>query len=176
MQINELKIPGVFLLHPPIYSDSRGVFRRAFCKSLMSDFGINTNVSQGNISANPIKGTFRGFHMQRHPYEEAKTMTCITGSVFNVVVDLRLSSPTFKQWLSVNILSSEGTSLHVPEGCANAWLTLEDNTIVHYYMSEDFHPESSFGFRYDDPLFNFVWPTPIRVISDKDKSYPDLNL
>ena len=175
MKFTELRLHGVCLIEPELFSDERGVFRRTFCAKELSDHGLESTAVQGNISENPHEGTLRGFHFQVPPFEEAKTLLCITGSLFDIVVDLRPTSPTFLEWVSVELSAEDRCSLHVPAGCANAWLTTAPNTAVHYYMSEAYRPNTDRGFRYNDPIFSFRWPCEPRIISQKDASYPDFD-
>jgi dTDP-4-dehydrorhamnose 3,5-epimerase len=175
MTFVELELPGVWLLEAQVFADDRGAFWRSFCAGEFAAHGLATTAVQGNVSANPHEGTLRGFHYQQRPFEEAKTISCMTGALFDIVVDLRPDSPTFMQWVSVEISARDRRSLHVPAGCANAWLTTQPDTIVHYYMSEAYVPASYRGFRYNDPAFDFRWPVEPRVISEKDRSFPDFD-
>ncbi len=175
MTFTALDLPGVWLIDPILHEDERGVLRRSFCAEEFRAHGLVDTVLQGNISENPQAGTLRGFHYQLPPFQEAKTITCVGGALFDIVADLRPESPTFMRWVSVELSASGGRSLHVPAGCANAWLTMAPHTVVHYYMSELYVQASYRGFRYDDPAFGFRWPEPPRVISDKDRSFPDFD-
>lgn len=171
MEFQELSIPGLWLLTPSLVSDERGFFRRSFCTDEFAAHGLAPQTVQGNISVNPVKGTMRGFHYQLAPHGEAKTLTCVTGRIFNVVVDLRRESPTFLRSEIMVLDAVECKSVHVPKGCANAYLTLEQGTIIHYYMSERYVPGAARGFRYDDPAFGISWPTPPGLVSAKDLAY-----
>lgn len=175
MRFVALKLPGVCLIEHDLITDERGAFRRSFCSREFERQGLVPTVVQGNVSENLYEGTLRGFHFQLSPFEEAKTITSLTGALYDVVVDLRPNSPTFKQWVSVELSSTNRQSLYVPAGCANAWLTMAPNTVVHYYMTEYYSPSSYRGFRYNDPSFNFHWPTEPRVISEKDRGLPDFD-
>lgn len=175
MKFFEQEIKGVWLIEPEPSVDHRGILRRHFCQKEFGERVINTIIRQTNISENRYKYTLRGFHYQIRPFEEAKTITCFQGSIYDIVVDLRLQSETFLKWMAFEINSNNKFSLHVPAGCANAYLTLTDNTLIHYYMSEFYSPESCRGFRYNDPIFNFVWPAEPKVISEKDRNYPDFD-
>lgn len=172
MKFHETRIPGVWIIDAEPFTDARGAFRRHFCAREFRAHGIATDVVQGNVSENPHEGTLRGFHYQVPPFGEAKTMSCLTGSIYDIVADLRPDSPAFMQWIGVEISADNRRSLHVPAGCANAWLTTSPNTIVHYYMSEAFEPASGRGIRYDDAAFGFRWPSAPKVISEKDLAYP----
>ena len=173
MKFNELSISGSFLIEPELFCDERGIFRRHYCQEEYNRHGIKTGVLQGNISENPHLHTLRGFHYQLEPHAEGKTISCITGSVFDIIVDLRKESKTYMQWESVTLDSDKRNAIYIPPGCANAYLTTASNTIVHYYMSELYTPNSYQGFSYKDPEFNFVWPSDIKFISKKDENLPN---
>jgi dTDP-4-dehydrorhamnose 3,5-epimerase len=173
MRFDEQSLPGVVLLVPEVFTDDRGAFRRNFCTRLLAENGIDFTVCQGNISENPTRYTMRGFHYQKSPSSESKILTPVSGSLYNVVVDLRASSPTYLQWAAFNLSAERRESLHVPAGCANAFLTIDMNTVVHYYMGDYFRPETYAGFRYNDPRFSVEWPHEPLVISDRDASFPD---
>ena len=173
MIFEKQKIDGLFLIKPSPYEDNRGIFHRSYCDAELAKAGINFIVKQGNISENFKKHTLRGFHYQKQPSNESKIISCITGSLFNVVIDLRKNSETYHQSVALNISSYLKDSIHVPSGCANAFLTLEDNTIVHYYMGDSFNPNTYSGFRYDDPMFSVKWPFEPKVISEKDLNFID---
>ena len=166
-------IKDLFLIIPDLHRDERGVFRRSFCKEIFEKNGVNFNSLQGNISENFNKHTLRGFHYQSSPSDESKIITCITGALFNIVLDLRKKSKTYKQWSSLEIDSNKRQSIYVPAGCASAFLTLEDNTIVHYYMNDLYNPNTYKGIRYNDPSFSFKWPFEPKIISEKDLNLPD---
>ncbi len=173
MNFREQKIPGVFLIEHEPFSDHRGKLERHFCAKEYQDAGINPKICQTNISYNIKRGTLRGFHYQRPPDSECKTISCIKGEIYDIVVDIRKESKTFMKWQTFTLDESRHLSLYIPSGCANAFLTMKDDTAVLYYMSEFYAPESYCGFRYNDPLFNFKWPENPAVISDKDKNFPD---
>ena len=173
MKFISQKINDLFLIIPDLHSDERGVFRRSFCKEIFEKNGVNFNSLQGNISENFNKHTLRGFHYQSSPSDESKIITCVTGALFNIVLDLRKKSKTYKQWSSLEIDSNKRQSIYVPAGCASAFLTLEDNTIVHYYMNDFYNPNTYKGIRYNDPLFSFKWPCEPKIISEKDLNLPD---
>ena len=175
MKFTRLTLPGVWLTEPELHADERGVLWRSFCAKEYAEHGLTCAVMQGNISENPHEGTLRGFHFQLPPFQEAKTIMCVTGALFDIVADLRPDSPTFMKWLSAELSAAGRQSLHVPSGCANAWLTMAPNTTVHYYMSELYSPASYRGIRYNDPAFRFRWPNEPRLISDKDRSFPDFD-
>ena len=165
----------MFLIEPDVHGDERGSFRRHFCADEFSAHGLVSAVAQGNLSENVHEGTLRGLHYQTGPYAEAKTLSCITGAVYDITVDLRPESPTFMRWVSAQLSADDRRSLHVPAGCANGWMTLAPGTIVHYYMSEKFVPGAARGIRYNEPRFDFRWPMQPTVISERDRTFPDFD-
>jgi dTDP-4-dehydrorhamnose 3,5-epimerase len=176
MKAFKQRLPGVTLIAPDVFYDNRGSFRRNFCTAQLAEIGISFTVYQGNISENPKKYTLRGFHYQKFPSNESKILTPLSGTLYNVVLDLRPTSNTYLQWLGMEISSERKESLYIPTGCANAFLTTEVNTVVHYYMSDSFRPETYAGIRYNDPLFNIVWPHEPLFISEKDRSFSNFTV
>jgi dTDP-4-dehydrorhamnose 3,5-epimerase len=174
MNVIAQQLPGMYLIWGEPYSDKRGVFRRHFCQQSLLQQGIQFEVKQGNISENPYAGTLRGFHFQLSPYAEQKILTVLSGSIWNVTVDLRPESPTYRQYQVLQLNAAERQSLLIPAGTANAFLTMSDNTLVHYYMSELFQPDSYRGFHYRDPDLAITWPQPVKLISDHDDNLPTL--
>ena len=173
MRFFEQELKGVFLIKPNLYEDERGIFRRSFCENELSKQGITFTVKQGNISQNPKRYTMRGFHYQKRPSKETKILSCVTGSLYNVVIDLRKNSKTYMKWVALEVSATNAQSIYVPAGCANAFLTMSENTIVHYYMG-DFFKESSYGgIRYNDPSFSVKWPCEPDIISEKDLNFGD---
>jgi len=175
MKFEELPIRGAWLIRPELFVDERGVFRRHFCAAEFAAHGIAATVAQGNVSENPHLHTLRGFHYQIPPHAEGKTISCFSGSLFDIIVDLRPESASYLKWTSLALSAESRASLHIPAGCANAYLTMQPHTVVHYYMSEPYEPGSYRGFRYDDSAFEFDWPANPRVISEKDKALPNLD-
>jgi len=176
LRFKQLELPGVWLIEPEPHEDERGSLRRHFCAREFADHGLQGAVTQGNIAENTHIHTLRGFHYQLAPHAEAKTMTCLSGTLYDVVVDLRPESPLFGRWIAVELSTAARASLHIPAGCANAYLTMAPNTTVHYYMSEFYAPESYRGFRFDDPAVAVKWPAEPRVVSARDLGYPGLDL
>lgn len=171
MTFQETKLSGVFEIHFEPLHDSRGFFARSWCQKEFENHGLDPKVVQCNVSFNARKGTLRGMHYQAAPNAEAKLVRCTTGSVYDVVIDLRPQSPTFKQWIAAVLTSEQRNMIYVPEGCAHGFLTLEDRTEVFYQMSEFYNPESARGVRWDDPAFQIVWPAKVEVISERDLNY-----
>lgn len=169
----ETKLPGVFEIRFQPVADERGFFARSWCQREFANHGLNPKVVQCNVSASRRKGTLRGMHYQLPPYEEAKLVRCTSGSVYDVVIDLRRDSPTFKAWIAVVLTSEKRNMVYVPEGCGHGFLTLEDNAEVFYQMSEVYCPEAARGVRWDDPAFQIAWPEKVQVISERDRLHPD---
>jgi len=167
-------LPGVVKIDVEQKSDDRGFFARSYCRRDFAEQGLNPGLVQCNVSFNTKKGTLRGIHYQAEPMPEAKLVRCTAGAIYDVVVDLRPQSPTFKQWVGVTLSAENRRMLYVPERCGHGFLTLENNTEVFYQMSEFYYPELARGVRWNDPAFNITWPTAVQVISDRDRTYPDL--
>lgn len=174
MTFQETRLPGVFEIGLAMNSDERGFFARSWCQKEFEEHGLNPKLVQCNVSFNERKGTMRGLHYQAAPHAEAKLVRCTMGAIYDVVVDLRPQSPAFKEWIGVTLSAENRQMLYIPEGCAHGFLTLEDNTEVFYQMSEFYHPESARGVRWDDPAFKIEWPAPVEVISERDRTYPDV--
>lgn len=172
----ETKLKGAFIIKPQKTEDERGSFSRTFCKKEFAEHDLNASIVQCNISSNRKKGTFRGMHFQGPPFEEEKIVSCIQGSLIDYIVDLRSDSPTFKQWIGVELSAKNRYMLYVPKSFAHGFFTLSDDTQIFYQMTEYHHPEFAFGFRYNDPAFDIELPFEITSISEKDKSFPDLYL
>ena len=171
MIFEKQKIQGVYLIRPQPFKDKRGLFRRHFCKGEFKKNGIVHKIDQTNVSENLKKGTLRGFHYQKGSSAEAKTLSCLNGSIYDVVVDLRKNSKTFGKWISFILDNINKTAVHIPKGCANAFLTLKNNSIIHYYCSNKYDPKKEKGIRYNDPFFKFKWPIKPKIISEKDRSH-----
>jgi dTDP-4-dehydrorhamnose 3,5-epimerase len=175
MIVHKQKLSGVCLIEPEPYCDERGLLRRHFCQREFADHGIMTDVKQCNVSENKKRHTLRGFHYQMPPYGENKILSCMKGAIYDVVVDMREDSESYLQWESFELTEENRLSLYVPIGCANAYLTLKDDTWIFYYHSEFYAPGAEAAIRYNDPGFGFEWPTDPEVISDKDLAHPDFS-
>ncbi len=170
MIFTETKLKGTFIVEPERLEDERGFLARTFCVEEYEVHGRNRRLVQCNISFNRTKGTLRGMHFQAAPCEEAKLVRCTVGAIYDMAVDVRPDSPTFKQWVAVELTADNRKMLYIPEGFAHGFQTLEDNTEVFYQVSEFYHPESERGVRWDDPAFGIVWPAAgKRIISAKDQ-------
>jgi len=173
MKFQEQKIKGVWVVEAEPAQDSRGALCRHFCQNEYKEMGLDASIVQTNISENYKMHTLRGFHYQVKPFEESKTITCLKGAMYDVIVDVRPDSETYLQWLSFELTAGDRLSLYIPKGCANGYMTLEDSTTILYYMSEFYAPTSYVGFRYNDPLFKVKWPAEPAVISGKDDGFKD---
>jgi dTDP-4-dehydrorhamnose 3,5-epimerase len=169
----ETKLRGAFLIEPEKLEDSRGFFARTWCQREFAARRLNPRLVQCNISFNRKKGTLRGMHYQAAPYEEARLVRCLAGAIYDVIIDLRPESPTFKQHLAMVLKAQGHKMLYIPEGFAHGFQTLEDNTEVFYQMSEFYAPEYTRGVRWNDPAFSIQWPSAERIISQRDQHYPD---
>jgi|SRR5579884_347994 len=167
------EIEGACIVELEKREDPRGFFARGWCWAEFGDRGLANGLVQMNISFNRLKYTLRGFHYQTAPHQEDKLLRCVRGAVHDVLIDLRPDSPTYLSHIAVELSATNYRSLLVPKGCANAFLTLADETEVTYLVSEFYTPAAERGIRWDDPLFGINWPAPPAVISDKDRSWPD---
>jgi dTDP-4-dehydrorhamnose 3,5-epimerase len=174
MIFSESKLKGVFIIDPELREDPRGFFARTFCVQEFEAVGLNPNIVQCSTSFNRRKGTLRGLHYQELPHAEVKLVRCTRGSVYDVIVDLRPQSSTFREWIGVGLDADNRRSVYIPEGCAHGFLTLEDSSEVNYQMSEFYHQESARGVRWNDPAFQIDWPGEMTVISERDSTYPDV--
>jgi len=173
MVFHETKLQGVFEISLETVPDERGFFARCWCQKEFARHRLNPTVVQCSVSFNERKGTLRGLHYQAAPYLETKVVRCTRGALYDVVVDLRPQSPTFKGWVAVVLTATNRRMVYVPEGCAHGFLTLEDETEVFYQMSAFYHPDSARGVRWDDPAFQIVWPSAVAVIAERDRTYPN---
>ena len=169
------KIKGLIVVKSSIFFDKRGSFRRSFCKKFFKKNKIKFNVCQGNISENMKKGTLRGFHYQKKNNKDAKLLSCIRGEVLNVTIDLRKTSKTYLAIQKTLLSEKNKYSLLVPPGCANAFLTLKNKTIIHYYMNDYYKKKTDTGIRYNDPIIKVNWPIKPKIISKKDLNFKNFN-
>lgn len=166
-------VAGAVVIDIERIEDDRGFFARSWCEREFMAHGLNPRVAQVNIGRSTRKGTIRGLHYQLSPWQEAKTVRCTQGAVYDVVVDLRAESPTYRRWFGVELTGDNHRMLYVPEGCAQGYQTLVDNTEICYHTSQRYAPESARGVRYDDPAFGITWPLAVTNISQADLSWPD---
>jgi dTDP-4-dehydrorhamnose 3,5-epimerase len=172
MKFSPTKISGVVVIELERRSDERGFFARQWCADELAKAGLDANVSQINTSHSIAKGTLRGVHFQNHPHAEVKIVRCVRGAVFDVAVDLRPASPTFRQWIGLELDAENGRMLYIPKGCGHGFITLSPDTDLVYQASVPYAGSSASGVRYDDPAFAIAWPGKVEVISDQDRSWP----
>jgi dTDP-4-dehydrorhamnose 3,5-epimerase len=175
MKFTQTKLQGAWVIELEKRVDDRGFFARTWDEKERGDHGIYRKPVQMNMSFSAARGTMRGMHYQIPPFEESKFIRCTKGSIFDVIIDLRPNSPTFKQWFGIELTDKNYKMLFLPEGFAHGFVTLEDNTEVSYQVSAFYTPGSERIIRYNDPLFNITWPIPIVVLSDKDRDQADFN-
>jgi dTDP-4-dehydrorhamnose 3,5-epimerase len=166
-------LAGVFVIEPEPVSDERGWFARVFDADQFAAAGLDPQVVQCSLSRNPLARTLRGLHYQEAPHGETKLVRCTRGRLFDVAVDLRPGSPTFRRWTGLELSAESGLGLVIPPGCAHGFLTLEDDTDVMYQMSATHQSAVSRGLRWDDPGVSIAWPAEPAVISPRDHEYPD---
>lgn len=171
MIFTETKVAGAFLIQPQLLEDDRGFFARTYCVRELEARNISPQVVQRSISYNRLRGTLRGLHFQLPPHEENKFVSCIRGSVYDVIVDLRPASSTFRTWFATVLSADALSSLYVPQGCAHGFITLADSTTVQYDISEFYDASSAHGIRYDDPAFGIEWPMPPVVMGPRDLGF-----
>jgi len=166
-------IEGVVIVEPEKRVDDRGYFARTWCAREFAAHGIQVSFVQSNTSFNRYRGTLRGMHYDVSPFEEVKLVRCTRGALFDVAIDLRLQSRTYKQHVAVVLTADAANMLYIPEGCAHGFLTLADDTEVCYLMAPFYVPRPTRGVRWNDPAFAIEWPAPVAVISERDAGYPD---
>jgi dTDP-4-dehydrorhamnose 3,5-epimerase len=172
MKFQPTAVTGAFLIEPERHEDDRGFFARTYCVDELAQHGLDPKVVQRSISYNRRRGTLRGMHFQTAPHEENKIVSCIRGEIYDVVLDVRPASPSYRRWVGATLTADNHKLLFVPKGCAHGFITLTDDAIVHYEISEFHHPESARGVRYDDPAFGISWPLAPVVVHQRDLSYP----
>ena len=171
MLFKETKLEGAYLVEIEKREDFRGFFARAFCQDEFSDHDLNGDIVQANMSFNHKKGTLRGMHFQADPFAECKTVRCVRGAIYDVIIDLRPDSKTFKQWFGVELCEGDGKMLYIPKHFAHGYLTLEDNSEVTYFVSQVYVPDAGRGVPYDDPAFAIQWPVEVTCISEQDRNW-----
>ncbi len=173
MIFTKTKLEGAFIVEIQRLEDERGFFARTFCQREFQQHGLNPNLVQCNISYNRIKGTLRGMHFQAAPYQEAKLVCCVQGAIYDVIIDIRPGSATYREYFAIELRADLYNALFVPEGFAHGFLTLEPDTHVFYQMSEFYVPDYARGLRWNDPAFGVKWDGEINLISERDATYPD---
>ncbi len=172
MIFTETPLQGAFVIDLQEISDNRGFFARAFCAEEFERHGLKPTIAQVNLSFNEKKGTIRGLHYQQAPAAEAKFMRCISGAIYDVIVDLRPDSPTYRQHFGIELSAQNRRALYVPEMFAHGYLALTDGAQAFYSASEFYTPGVEGGIRYDDPALGIQWPISAAIVSEKDASWP----
>lgn len=172
MRFTPAPIDGAWIIEEERRGDSRGWFARAFCAGEFAAQGLEVSFPQINRSVSVARHTLRGMHYQVEPCAEVKVVTCLRGGLCDVIADLRPSSPTYRQWFSLELTGGEGRWLYIPRGCAHGFLTLREDTEAFYLVSTPYSPQAERGFRYDDPAFSIVWPAAPAILSPKDAAWP----
>jgi dTDP-4-dehydrorhamnose 3,5-epimerase len=174
MIFRETKLSGAFLIEPEKFEDDRGFFARSWSEKEFAQFGLISHLAECSISFNRKRGTIRGMHYQAAPHGQAKLVRCTMGSIYDVIIDLRTGSPTFRHWVGVELTAANRLMLYIPKDFAHGFQTLEDETEVFYQMSDVYAPESGRGLRWNDPAFGISWPGAAEImINDRDRTYPD---
>jgi dTDP-4-dehydrorhamnose 3,5-epimerase len=176
MKFSKTSLADAVLIDLDRRADERGFFARVFCAEEFAAAGLVTEYPQSNHSHNTARGTLRGLHFQRAPHREAKLVRCVRGAIFDVMIDLRSGSPSYGRWEGFELTAENGRMLYVPAGFAHGFQTLRDDTDVTYQVSHPYTPGAEHGLRWDDPAFAVAWPLPVAVISEKDATWPDIDL
>jgi dTDP-4-dehydrorhamnose 3,5-epimerase len=173
VKFHDTGLEGAFIIDLDRLQDSRGFFARTWCQKEFQDQGLISTIAQANTSFNNRAGTLRGMHYQAEPYQETKLVRCTSGALYDVIIDLRPQSATYRRWFGAELTAENGKMLYVPADFAHGFITLKDNTEVHYLVSELYTPGAERGVRWDDPAFAIEWPQAVEVISEKDAAWPD---
>jgi dTDP-4-dehydrorhamnose 3,5-epimerase len=177
MILRETGIEGAFVAAPERFDDERGFFARAWSEREFAERGVAAHFIEGNVSHNVRRGTLRGMHYQAAPHGQAKLVRCTRGRIYDVGVDLRPDSPTFRRWVGAELSAENRLMLYLPAEFAHGYLTLEDDTEVYYLVDNVFAPDSARGARWDDPAFRIEWPDAgSLIINERDRTYPDFRL
>ncbi len=173
MIFRQTRFAGAFEVDVERKDDSRGFFARTWSEKEFRQQNIRFSPSQSSVSSNRCKGTLRGMHYQAAPHQESKLVRCVRGAIFDVIIDLRAGSATYKEWLGLELNAVNYKTLYIPEGLAHGFQTLVDDTEVLYLMSDVYNPQAERGIRWNDAAFGINWPTEVGIISAKDSSWPD---
>jgi dTDP-4-dehydrorhamnose 3,5-epimerase len=173
MHFFDTALDGARLIEIEPAYDERGFFSRTFCAKEFAAQNLETNFVQHSLSYSAARGTLRGMHYQAAPHSEVKVVNCIRGAIWDVIIDLRLQSPTYRRWQGFELTAENHDQLYIPAGFAHGFQTLSDETELHYLISTFYEPSAARGLRFDDRAFAIRWPLPIAVISAKDLAWPD---
>lgn len=175
MLFEPLDIAGAYSLMQERRTDDRGYFARTWCRDELARRGLVDRIAQVNTGFSPKAGTLRGLHSQVAPHAEVKVVSCTRGAAFDVLVDLRPGSPSYRKWVGFELTPDNGRILYCPEGCAHGYLTLRDDTEVSYLTSMPYAAAAARGVRFDDAAFAIDWPAAIRLVSQADRNWPDFS-
>jgi len=175
MNFKQSPLLGAFMVELEPHVDERGFFARSFCEMEFERMGLPTHFPQSNLSRNVTKGTLRGMHYDALPSKESKVVRCVSGSIYDVIIDLRRESTTRWQWFGIELTGETGAALFIPPGFAHGFITLADRTDVLYQMGDVYRPASSRGLRYNDRFFGIRWPIDPKIISGRDRDYLDFD-
>ncbi|NJN15544.1 MAG: dTDP-4-dehydrorhamnose 3,5-epimerase [Oscillochloris sp.] len=175
MIFSETELSGAYTIDIQKFEDDRGFFARTWCAKTFAEHGLKAEIAQANMSYNRLKGTLRGMHFQRPPHAEVKIIRCTRGAIYDVIIDLRPDSATYKRWIGVELTAENYRMLYVPEGFGHGFQTLADDTEVAYNVTAFYTPGAEGGVRYNDPAFGIAWPLPVTVISPKDTAWADFS-
>lgn len=174
MNILKTEIEDVLIIEPKVFGDHRGWFTESYSKDKFKEFGVDIDFIQDNHSFSAQKGTLRGLHFQLNPKEQTKLVRCTKGKILDVAVDLREGSPTYKEWVAVELTDENKRQLLIPKGFAHGFLTLTDDVEVQYKVDEYYSPENDRSVRFDDPEIGVVWGVDSPILSGKDLNAPIL--
>jgi dTDP-4-dehydrorhamnose 3,5-epimerase len=166
------RLDGAWIVEVEKRRDERGFFARTWCRQELAARGLDTEIAQESVSHNVRRGTLRGLHFQLPPHEETKIVRCQAGAIYDVIVDLRPHSPTFRRWEGFELSAENRRALYIPKGFAHGFQTLTDAADIAYQISAFYAPQAAAGYRYDDPAFEIAWPLPIAVIGERDLAWP----
>jgi dTDP-4-dehydrorhamnose 3,5-epimerase len=172
MIFSECSVLGARVIDPEPRIDDRGRFQRAWCQQEFGRSGVSFAPAQANMALSKRRGTLRGLHYQVAPALEAKLVRCTAGAIFDVVVDARPESPTYRRWHGETLTADNGRMLFIPEGCAHGCVSLEDATEIYYMASAAYAPEHVRGIRFDDPAIGIRWPVDVSIVSVQDRAWP----
>ena len=172
MRFQEVSIAGAYLIRLESKRDERGSLARCWCEQEFRDHGLNPQMVQANVITTHTRGTLRGVHFQLSPYQEAKLVRCLRGEIYDVCLDLRPGSPTYRKWHAERLKAGDERMFYIPEGCGHGFQSLTDDTEIQYQTSASYAPSHASGVRFDDAAFNIEWPLPVTRLSEADASWP----
>jgi len=174
MDCSKLKIEGSWLMNDPVFQDARGAFEVFWEAVDFEKSGVTFKPVSAHHSYNKLKGTLRGMHYQSFPHYQSKLVSCISGAVYDVMVDMRVDSPTYLKWEAVELIAGCGRSIYIPAGCAHGFVTLDDNTTIAYLIEGAYKPEAAATVRWNDAAIGIQWPVTDPILSDRDRNAPDI--